>query len=235
MTVATSRSQRLLADVGGVVINRAAISASVRLPPSGSPLPRDRRRPAPRRAPGPRGSSEAASSAAGPSPQRVRRGRAAQSSAWNAAAARNSASSFAASAPAEPARRAARGTGRGRHSGSRKPLRPALAPPSTASRTISALGVLAVGRRRNFRCRPGGTRAGAALGAARLKAEGRAVIAIARFGRSAFGCALEIEPRGRDGQVGPQAQLLAGEIGEDIGAVAQTPRRSGRGRCRPAG
>ena len=52
----------------------------------------------------------------------------------------------------------------------------------------------------------------------RLIAEGRPVIAIARFdvgGR----VALDIDPRDGYGQVGAQAQFLAVGIGEDIGAV----------------
>ena len=50
------------------------------------------------------------------------------------------------------------------------------------------------------------------------EAEGRPVIAIAGF-RLGVGVALEIEPRHRDGQVGTEAELVAGEIGEDVGAV----------------
>ena len=55
----------------------------------------------------------------------------------------------------------------------------------------------------------------------RLKPEGRAVIAIARVDIGTR-MALEIKPRHRHGEIGAQAKLLTGEIGEDIGAAAQT-------------
>src|SRR3990170_3410110 len=53
----------------------------------------------------------------------------------------------------------------------------------------------------------------------RLKAEGRAVIAIAR-GQIGLRVPLEIKPRHRHGQVRTQAKLVAGKIGEDIGAAS---------------
>ena len=57
-----------------------------------------------------------------------------------------------------------------------------------------------------------------AIVAERLKAEGGAVIAIA--GRPiGLGVALEIKPRHRHGQVRPQTQLVAGQVGEHIGAA----------------
>ncbi len=49
----------------------------------------------------------------------------------------------------------------------------------------------------------------------RLEAEGRAIIAIARL-RARVGVALEIKPRHRHGQVRPEAQLVAREVGEHI-------------------
>ncbi len=55
--------------------------------------------------------------------------------------------------------------------------------------------------------------------ALRLEAEGGAVIAIAG-GMIGFRVAFEIKPRHRHGQVGPQAKLVAGEVGEDIGAAS---------------
>ena len=74
--------------------------------------------------------------------------------------------------------------------------------------------------RRSTRCRPGGTRAGGP-GRPRLRAEakGGAVIAIARL-LIGVRVALEIEPRSRHGQIGPQTEFVAGEIGEDVGAAA---------------
>ncbi len=55
--------------------------------------------------------------------------------------------------------------------------------------------------------------------ALRLKAEGRAVIAIAgrRIGAR---MTLEIEPRHRHGEVRAEAKLFAGKIGEDVGAAS---------------
>ncbi len=60
----------------------------------------------------------------------------------------------------------------------------------------------------------------AALSALRLKAKGRPVIAITR-GDIGAGVTFEIEPRDGHGEIRPEAQLLAGKIGEDIGAAAQ--------------
>ncbi len=56
-------------------------------------------------------------------------------------------------------------------------------------------------------------------GAQRLKAEGRTVVAIAGF-RPGLRVTLEIEPRHRHRQIGPEAQLLAREIGEDVRPAA---------------
>ena len=53
----------------------------------------------------------------------------------------------------------------------------------------------------------------------RLEAEGGTVIAIAGFGLG-VGVALEIKPRHRHGQVGAEAELIAGEVGEHIGAAS---------------
>ena len=57
-----------------------------------------------------------------------------------------------------------------------------------------------------------------AIVAERLKAEGGAVIAIAG-GPIGLGVTLEIKPRHRHGQVRPQTQLVAGQVGEHIGAA----------------
>ena len=58
------------------------------------------------------------------------------------------------------------------------------------------------------------------VGARRLKAEGRPVVAVEGL---AVGVrvALQVEPAGRHRQVRPQAQLLAAQIGEHVGAPAQ--------------
>ena len=58
------------------------------------------------------------------------------------------------------------------------------------------------------------------VGARRLKAEGRPVVAIVGFavGR---GVPLQIETAGRHGEVRPQTQLLAVHVGEHVGAPAQ--------------
>ena len=60
-------------------------------------------------------------------------------------------------------------------------------------------------------------RVGAVVGF-RLKAERGAVIAIAGF-VATIGVTLEIKPRHRHGQVGPQAQLIARKVGEDVSAA----------------
>ena len=70
--------------------------------------------------------------------------------------------------------------------------------------------------------------------AARLVAEGGAVVAVAR-GHIAGGIARQMQPAGRHGEVGAQAQLGAVGIGEDVGARAQAARRPRRGTGRPAG
>ncbi len=54
----------------------------------------------------------------------------------------------------------------------------------------------------------------------RLKAEGRPVVAVVGL-RSASRMPLQIEPARRHGEVGPQAQLLAVQVGEHVGASAQ--------------
>ena len=59
-----------------------------------------------------------------------------------------------------------------------------------------------------------------AVGAAGLVAEGRAAVAVARR-HAAAGVARQVQPAGRHGQVGAQAQLLAVGIGEHVGARAQ--------------
>ena len=59
-----------------------------------------------------------------------------------------------------------------------------------------------------------------AVGAARLIAERRAAVAVARR-RVAARVALQMQPAGRHGEVGAQAQLLAVGIGEHVGARAQ--------------
>src|SRR3989304_4240177 len=52
-----------------------------------------------------------------------------------------------------------------------------------------------------------------------LKAEGRPVVAITR-GLVGLRVPLEIKPRHRHGQVRPEAKLVAGKVGEDIGAAS---------------
>ena len=71
-------------------------------------------------------------------------------------------------------------------------------------------------------------------GAARLIAEGRAVVAVARR-HVAGGMAREMQPAGRHGEVGAQAQLLAVGIGEDVGARAQALADDVEEQARPAG
>ena len=80
------------------------------------------------------------------------------------------------------------------------------------------VGAVAVGDAETF---DAGLAELARMGAARalrLKAEGRAVIAIAGLDIGAR-VTLEIEPRHRHGEVWPETQLGAGEIGEDVGAA----------------
>ena len=80
------------------------------------------------------------------------------------------------------------------------------------------VGAVAVGDAETF---DAGLAELARMGAARalrLKAEGRAVIAIAGLDIGAR-VTLEIEPRHRHGEVWPETQLGAGEIGKDVGAA----------------
>ena len=71
-----------------------------------------------------------------------------------------------------------------------------------------------------------------AVGAARLIAEGRALVAVARR-RVAGRVPLQMQAAGRHGEVGTQAQLLAVGIGEHVGARAQASPTTSRNR--PAG
>ena len=80
------------------------------------------------------------------------------------------------------------------------------------------IGAVAVGDAETF---DAGLAELARMGAARalrLKAEGGAVIAIAGLDIGAR-VTLEIEPRHRHGEVWPETQLGAGEIGKDVGAA----------------
>ena len=73
-----------------------------------------------------------------------------------------------------------------------------------------------------------------AVGTGRLIAEGRARVAVARR-HVAVRIAGEMQPAGRHGEIGAQAQLLAVRVGEHVGARAQALADHVEEQRRPAG
>ena len=102
---------------------------------------------------------------------------------------------------------------------SRKSLSPARAHRVRREQHDLDIGAVAVGHAEAFDAGLAELARVGLVAGLRLEAEGGAVIAIAGFGLG-VGVALEIKPRHRHGQVGAEAELIAGEIGEDIGAAS---------------
>ena len=101
-----------------------------------------------------------------------------------------------------------------------KSARPAARSASTISAEHGGVILLAVGGGEGLDAGLAElARVGAGV-AARLVAEGGAVVAVAR-GHVALRIARQVQPAGRHGEVGAQAQLRAVGIGEDVGARAQ--------------
>ena len=80
------------------------------------------------------------------------------------------------------------------------------------------IGAVAVGRAKAFDARLAKLAGMGQARSATLEAKGRAVIAIAGF-HVGDRMPLQIKPRHRHREVWPEAKLLAGKIGEDIGAA----------------